>query len=318
MISRKFNSKVLVTGATGQLGSDFVHLIQTRYGLSNVMATDIKEPLEQFHPKTLFQELDVTEPSAVKRTFSKFKPSIVYHFASILSLPSEKDPQEALRVNMQGLHHVLEASRDCAAQLFAPSSIAAFGPGSPAVPGDLEVQDPLSIYGITKVHLELMCRYYYHRYRLDTRVLRVPIVVSEHSAGAGAAGFTVSMFQDLIKTGKTVVPLSPETTMPLIYLPDLYKAIEQLMATANEKLQFRCYTPASVSTTVREYCEKVLEYIPGTVEYKPDARDAIVKNWPSGTNAKQAAADWGNSLEFDMKGMVMAIYKNLKAASSNI
>ena len=56
-----------------------------------------------------------------------------------------------------GLHNVLDLALENCLRIFVPSTIGAFGPSSPRDPApDLCVQRPRTIYGVSKVHGELM------------------------------------------------------------------------------------------------------------------------------------------------------------------
>lgn len=60
-------------------------------------------------------------------------------------------------VDRPGLHNVLDLALENCLRLFVPSTIGAFGPSSPRDPApDLCVQRPRTIYGVSKVHGELM------------------------------------------------------------------------------------------------------------------------------------------------------------------
>lgn len=58
---------------------------------------------------------------------------------------------------MEGFMNVLEASRKFRCKLFCPSTIGAFGTSTPKQKTpDFTIMRPSTIYGITKVHMELM------------------------------------------------------------------------------------------------------------------------------------------------------------------
>lgn len=310
-LTKRWTTKVLFTGAGGQVGSELLKAIQDKHGDKNVLATDLKGPSPLWNPSTKFKQLDVTDADEVEKLVSSFKPKIIYHLASTLSAPSEKNPQLAFKVNIQGVHNILEQAKNCGAQIFTASSIASFGETTPKIPGDLDLQRPSTIYGITKVHLELMGAYYNAKHGVDFRCLRVPIVTSEAPPGGGSAAFTVTIFYDLIKSGRAVIPVSPEARMPLIYLQDLTKGIVDFMEADNAKLKFRTYTMASASCSVGEYVNEVQKHLPGEVVYEPDFRDPIVKSWPDGTDSSCAYRDWGHKIHFDIPRMVKTIYENI-------
>jgi threonine 3-dehydrogenase len=84
----------------------------------------------------------------------------------------------------------MEVARLHKLRLFIPSTIGAFGPESPRNPTpNLCVQRPKTIYGVAKVHTELLGEYYHHKFGMDFRCLRFPGVISSDSApGGGTTG----------------------------------------------------------------------------------------------------------------------------------
>ena len=63
----------------------------------------------------------------------------------------------SLFFSLLGLHNILDIAAEHGLRLFVPSTIGAFGPTSPRNPTpDLCVQRPRTIYGVSKVHAELM------------------------------------------------------------------------------------------------------------------------------------------------------------------
>lgn len=91
-----------------------------------------------------------------------------------MSASGEANPQLAMNINIQGFVNALEACRNHGLRLFAPSSIAAFGPSTPREKTpDLTIMRPTTIYGVTKVHLELLGQYFMLKYGVDFRSLRL-------------------------------------------------------------------------------------------------------------------------------------------------
>ena len=53
--------RVLITGATGQIGMELISYLRVRYGADNVVATDVKFEPEELHGTGPYQYLDVTD-----------------------------------------------------------------------------------------------------------------------------------------------------------------------------------------------------------------------------------------------------------------
>lgn len=88
---------------------------------------------------------------------------------------------------------MMEVAKQHGLRLFIPSTIGAFGPESPRNPTpNLCIQRPKTIYGVAKVHAELLGEYYHAKYGLDFRCLRFPGVISSDSVpGGGTTGLLV-------------------------------------------------------------------------------------------------------------------------------
>lgn len=171
---------ILVTGALGQVGSELVPALQERFGMERVVASDVRSlPPDRPIREGPFEVLDCIDRSRLEEVVEKHDVGTLYHLAAILSAKAEAQPELAWRVNMEGLHNVLEVARAHGCRVFVPSSIAVFGPSTPKDPTPQDtLQRPGSLYGVTKVAGELLCDYYALRFGLDVRGLRYPGLIS--------------------------------------------------------------------------------------------------------------------------------------------
>jgi threonine 3-dehydrogenase len=121
------------------------------------------------------------------------------HFSALLSAVGEQNVPLAVRVNIEGMHNVIELAKQYNLKIFVPSTIGAFGPDSPRDPTpNLCVQRPKTIYGVSKVHAELMGEYYHERFGLDFRCLRFPgIISSDSNPGGGTTGMWLTTMRGI-------------------------------------------------------------------------------------------------------------------------
>jgi dTDP-4-dehydrorhamnose reductase len=128
--------KVLVTGAGGMLGSDFVRA-----------AAHWNHEVVPFTRA----ELDVTDSGAVWRACVAERPDAVVNCAAYTDVDgAEDDPDAAMRVNAEGARYVALAAAEVGASVVYPSTDYVFDgdKGAPYVESD--IPRPLSAYGRSK------------------------------------------------------------------------------------------------------------------------------------------------------------------------
>ncbi|MCD6129307.1 NAD-dependent epimerase/dehydratase family protein [Candidatus Bipolaricaulota bacterium] len=310
--------RILVTGATGQIGSELTLALRRRYGSENVVAafhrTPLPPPLKDSGPSV---RLDVTDRAELEEAVREYKPNVIYHLAAILSAKGEENPAAAWRVNLGGLYNVLEVARAGGVrQVFWPSSIAVFGPKTPKdnTPQDT-VLSPTTMYGVTKVAGEYLCDYYARRFRLDVRGVRYPgIISSETPPGGGTTDYAVEMFYAAVKGERYTCFVRPDTVLPMMYMPDCLKAAIQLMEADPSSLTRRAdYNVAAMSFSAEELAAEIRKHVPSfQVEYRPDFRQEIADSWPRSIDDSAAREDWGWEPSYDLSRMVEDMLARLK------
>ena len=313
--------RVLVTGATGQIGSELVPLLRNRYGGRNVVAVGHKrKPTEEMLSAGPFEVIDLGEKEQIARAIRKYDIDIIYHLAAVLSATGEQDPQAAWNINMDSLFNVLEACRKNAVKrMFWPSSIGVFGPTSPRLntPQDTILQ-PTSMYGVTKVAGELLCSYYAPRYGLDVRSLRYPgIISSETPPGGGTTDYAEEIFHEAISKRRYTCYLREDTMLPMMYMPDCLKAAVDIMeAPASQVKRHDGYNVTAMSFTVGELVGEIRKHIPELrVDYVPDARQKIADSWPMSLDDSMARLDWGWEPSYDLAAMTKDMLEKLSLRS---
>ncbi len=308
--------KILVTGSAGQIGSELTLKLVEKYGSDNVVATDLREAPENLKQACICEKLDVTICPDVRAMVARHDVGTIYHLAAILSAVGERKPQLAWEVNMNGLYNVLEASVEHSCAVFVPSSIAAFGPGTPKfdTPQDT-IQRPTSIYGVTKVAGELLCDYYHKRYGIDTRGVRYPGIISyETLPGGGTTDYAVEIFFEAIKNKKYTCFLKADSRLDMMYMPDAIKASIELMEADGQKLIHRnAFNVTAFSFTPEELALEIKKIIPEfEIRYDVEPiRQGIADSWPSKMNDSAARQEWGWSPSYDLAAMTRDMIEKL-------
>lgn len=308
-------TKILVTGALGQIGSELIAALRARYGEEAVIASDIRMPPRGNDGP--FEFVDCTNQRSLHEVIRRYEVGTIYHLAALLSAVGESKPQVAWDVNMGSLYQVLEAARDNRCAVFFPSSIGAFGPTTPPdnTPQDT-VQRPTTIYGVTKVAGELLCDYYFHRFGVDARGVRFPGLIS-HGAppGGGTTDYAVEIFYEAIRHKHFTCFLGPDTRLDMMYMPDAVKAAVEVMEVDPGRLVHRnAFNVTAMNFTPEELAAEIRKHIPEfEIDYHVDpVRQAIADSWPNSLDDSAARAEWGWTPDFDLSAMVGDMLDNLR------
>lgn len=288
--------------------------MRERYGRENVIMSDINKPSREVLENGPFLFADVLDFRGLRELVVNYEVDCLVHFSALLSAVGEQNVPLAMQVNIQGVHHVLEVAKMFGLKLFIPSTIGAFGPDSPRNPTpDMTIQRPRTIYGVTKVHAELMGEYYNHRFALDFRSLRYPGVISADTMpGGGTTDYALMIFHDALTTKRHVCFLKPETRLPMMYVDDTLRATVEFLEAPADKLSMRTYNVSAMSFTPEELAAEVKKYVPDLeVVYKPDHRQAIADQWPQVFDDSRARSEWGWNHRYDLATMCETMFQHL-------
>lgn len=308
---------ILITGASGQIGSDLTIELRRLFGNNNVIASDIKPGTREIMQGGPFETVDVMDKKRIVEVVDNYNITEIYHLAAILSGNAEKKPKWAWDINMASLFNVLDIGKEKGIKkIFWPSSMGAFGASTPAIDTpQLTIMEPSTVYGISKLAGERWCEYYFNKYGLDIRSLRYPGLISwKTEAGGGTTDYAVEIFYDAIKCGKYECFLSEDIALPMMYMDDAVKATIQLMETDAKNVKVRSsYNLGGISFTPKELSDEIKKYIPELeVIYKPDFRQEIAESWPRSISDEAAQKDWGWKHEFGLEQMTKVMIENIR------
>lgn len=310
---------VLVIGSTGQIGSELTMKLRKQINGAAVVAGYIPgaEPKGVLKESGPSEQADVCNAAQLAQIVDKYRIDTIYNLAAILSATAEKKPLLAWNIQMNGLINILEIAREKGCAVFTPSSIGAFGPTTPhkSTPQDT-IQRPTSMYGVTKVAVELLSDYYFHKYGVDTRSVRFPGLISYTTPpGGGTTDYAVEVFYSAVKGEEFVCPIAPGTYMDMMYMPDALRAAIEIMDSDPSKLVHRnSFNIASMSFEPETLFAAIRREIPGLrTRYDVDpVRQAIADSWPDNMDDSCAREEWGWKPSYNLDGMVRDMVSHLK------
>ncbi|MCU0336045.1 MAG: NAD-dependent epimerase/dehydratase family protein [Chitinophagaceae bacterium] len=308
--------KILVIGASGQIGVELTLALRKLYGNANVIASDLREQNPLLEGTGPYVALDVMNKEMLHVQVIRQNITQIYLLAAILSATGEKNPNLAWHLNMQGLLNVLDIAREEKLyKVYWPSSIAVFGPTSPRqMCPQQTIIEPTTVYGISKYAGEFWCNYYHYRYGVDVRSIRYPGLISYKSApGGGTTDYAVEIFHEALDDQQYTCFLKEDTYLPMMYMPDAIRGTIELMEAPADRISVRhSYNLSGMSFSPAEIANEIRKHIPAfSMQYAPDYRQAIADSWPQSIDDTVARTDWGWQPEYDLAAMTADMFQNL-------
>lgn len=305
--------KVMVIGACGQIGSELVLALKKKKGADQVVAADIKS---SGNVDGIFEEIDVLDKARLKSVIEKHNVSEIYQLAALLSATAENNPAFAWKLNMEGLFNVLDLAKEgTIKKIFWPSSIAVFGPTTPAdQTPQRTIMEPTTVYGISKQAGERWCEYYFNKYGVDVRSIRYPGLISYSTPpGGGTTDYAIEIFHEAKKKNSYTCFLEQDAALPMMYMDDAIKATIQLMESPAEDVKIRSsYNLAGVSFTPEEIAKEIKNHLPDfSIDYAPDFRQKIASTWPNSIDDTEAQIHWRWKNTFDLANIVKIMLENV-------
>ena len=310
------NERILIIGASGQIGIELTERLRSQYGADAVVASDMKEQPDAALQNGPYEVLNTLDKNRLHEIVKKYNISQVYQLAALLSATAEKNPAFAWELNMNGLFYVLDLAKEgLVKKVYWPSSIAVFGPSTPRwnTPQDT-VMDPNTVYGISKLAGERWCDYYHQKFGVDVRSLRYPGLIGYKSApGGGTTDYAVDIFYKALQEGSYTSFLGPDSALPMMMMSDAIQATLQLMDADRGRLTLGgAYNLAGMTFTPAQLAHEIQSHLPHfVIQYAPDFRQAIADSWPASIDDSVAQRDWDWKAQYDTPALVSKMLEEI-------
>ena len=219
--------KILVTGAAGFIGSNFVFHMRKAHPEYDIIALDsltyagnletLAPVMEEEH--FTFVRCDITDREGVRKVFEEHHPDVVVNFAAESHVDrSIEDPGVFLRTNILGTQVLMDACREFGIQRFHQV-------GTDEVYGDLPLQAS-SPYSASKASADLLAMAYHRTYGL-------PVTISRCSNNYGPYQFPEKLIPLMIANALADKPLpvygTGENVRDWLYVEDHCRAIDMIL-----------------------------------------------------------------------------------------
>lgn len=226
------NSKILITGGAGFIGSNLVE-----YFLRNNNEVVCLDNLSTGHRKNIIEFLDHPNFQMVEgdiRDLDTCKSAVrdcefVFHQAALGSVPrSIKDPVTTNSVNIDGFLNMLTAARDEEVKRFIyAASSSTYGDLLDKIKVEDRIGRPLSPYAITKVVNEYFAQVYSEIYGLETIGLRYFNVFGRRQDPNGAYAAVIPLWiKKLLALESPVINGSDQISRDFTYIDNVIHANE--------------------------------------------------------------------------------------------
>jgi len=274
------NKKILITGATGFVGSCLAHrLVETGCELHlTVRAESNLWRIKNILDKVNLHNLDLRNKNNVESVVTSLKPKVIYHCATYGGYYTQSDAKKILGTNITGIVNLLNACAKAGFDCFVNTgSSSEYGIKNGPIK-ESDTLEPVSSYGAAKTSSTLFCQSVFRRNQLPIVNLRL---FSPYGYYEAARRLIPSVIISCL-SGKDVKLSSPDSVRDFVFIEDVvdaYLKVTEIISKAKGEI-FNIGSGRQYS--VGEVVSKIIELTGGKI--KPE--------WKTMPNPRIEPAVW--------------------------
>ena len=190
----------LVTGGAGFIGSNLVDRLIDLGNNVTVIDNEYSKVHDQFYwnKKAKNYKLDIRDYQNTKNLYNGI--DCVFHVAAESRIqPAINNPIESISINSVGTATVLECSKEAGVKKIIYSSTSSAYGKNPVPNHELQTDDCLNAYSVSKVNGEKLCSVYTQLFGIETIIFRYFNVYGERQPSKGEFAPVVGLFMKQFK-----------------------------------------------------------------------------------------------------------------------
>lgn len=220
------NSRILVTGGAGFIGSHIVDILLKSGYIVDVL-DNLSGGFRENLPRSAKLHVMDVQSTEIAALLKRNQYTVLVHHAAQMDVRrSVADPAFDVQVNVLGLINLMEAGRQSGLQkvVFASTGGAIYGEPEAGPQDEHHPQQPVSPYGISKLTSEKLLHFYYHEYGIPYVALRYGNVYGPRQNSHGEAGVVAIFLEKLLSGQPTTIHGDGQQTRDYVYVADVARA----------------------------------------------------------------------------------------------
>ena len=309
-----FMKKVLITGGTGFIGSNFVYkFLELGDDVHLIVRPESNfERINSIKDKLGLHYIDLFNFAETENFIAELKPDVILHFAAYGTRQGkQQDAKLTVDTNLLGTVNLVNAASKIKFDCFINAgSSSEYGEKNHPI-AEEDLPEPNNLYGVTKVAATMYCQFL-------AKKMDLPIVTMRLFSPYGYFEEKGRLMPNIVTAGlrgeKFTAP-SPSPTRDFVFIEDVINAYTKAIANINgikghilNIASGKQYSIAEVVDVVEKILGRKLEVEYGSIEVKQHEP----KMWVADISKAKKLLNWSpiNSLEDGLRKYIVWVRKN--------